>query len=286
MESGTKKWLTGCGIGCGAVVLLAVVLLFVAGRFVSREFRGIGEAISSHEQLIKALGDVDSYAPRVDGSIPADRMQIFLEVREALAPSRPELEASLDNLHTSLSRNGRRSFREALGFLGDLGGLISSIGRYIERRNDLLLEKSMSLGEYLYIYAIAYYSWLGNSPEDGPVPIDDSGRRSRNNLFGDDSPFGAPALRRQYREIMVRFLENQAARATPEEDAGRRGILDTEIDRLKERDADIAWQDKLPQAILDSLTPYRGRLETSYSRLCNCFEWPVRNEREWREWGR
>ena len=33
---------------------------------------------------------------------------------------------------------------------------------------EALLEVGMGPGEYMYVYSVAYYSWLGKSPADGP----------------------------------------------------------------------------------------------------------------------
>ena len=52
--------------------------------------------------------------------------------------------------------------------MGSGVGMAQDIGHLFEARNQALLDKGMGIGEYTYIYILAYYSWLGHSPDDGP----------------------------------------------------------------------------------------------------------------------
>ncbi len=86
-------WLLGCGIGCG-VLLLGAILLGVAGAFWMRGMlRGFDDAVEARARIEERFGTAGEFTPAADGSIPASRMEAFLAVREALGPPRREIAA-------------------------------------------------------------------------------------------------------------------------------------------------------------------------------------------------
>ncbi len=286
MAADVKKWLLGCGIGCASLIALAVIVIAVVASYIRQEFQGVERAIASHEKLSERYGEVEGYDPPPGGAVPAGRMELFLEVRESLAEPGARLESALEELRDRIGATREHSFRDALGILANLGGMISPIGEYVERRNDTLLAKGMGLGEYLYIYSLGYYSWLGHSPADGPVVRRRPGSREREHFFGEDSTFGPRALRRQYRRFTLAFLRKLRDQQTPELDEQWRDALAREIARLEDDPSAVAWERGLPQPIEEALAPYRRRLESSYRQSINCFELPAGDDNDWRRWRR
>jgi len=207
-------------------------------------------------------------------------------VRESLAEPGIALEAALGEFQSRISGRRERSWRAAFDVIMSLGGLISPIGDYIERRNDALLAQGMGLGEYLYIYSLAYYSWLGNSPQDGPVLSGGRPREGRERLFGEDSTFGPNALRREYRRMTRAFLRNMEMQASPEKEDSWHLALKREAARLEDDLSAVVWEQGLPRQIEESLSPYRDRLQATYRPSINCFELPVRDDEDWRRWRR
>ena len=69
MASNSSKWLTGCGIGCGVIILICI-LIGVVGYFAIRgtveEFK---EAEASQEYLEERFGKVEDFAPDPSGEI-------------------------------------------------------------------------------------------------------------------------------------------------------------------------------------------------------------------------
>lgn len=138
----------------------------------------------------------------------------------------------------------------------------------------------MGMGEYYYIYVISYFSWLGNSPTDGPpFSVDDqaggrgiifTGRRHETQEDRMDS-----MLRRVHRQIFP-ILQNQYRRLT-EGDVSRakekwRKALAAEIEAMESDRYRLPWGDGLPDILKTSLEPYKSRLESSYSAMLNIFE--------------
>lgn len=279
--STTKKWLVGCGIGCAAIIVILIVL-GVGGYMFFKNM--IGE-FQEQEELMKTLteryGQIRDFSPEADGTIPSGRIEAFLAVREASAPYREKLDASMQELEEKATQSEVEVKRPKnifemvrLGF-----GLIPQIAEFLRSRNQALLDAEMGMGEYYYIYATAYFCWLGKSPEDGPgFEVMEEGGGSR---LGDRD---TEAIREERRDSMLRrlhrsllpMLENQReklvssglAETMPE----WKESLDAEIQAMEEDRFRLPWEDGLPKAIEESLAPYRSRLEQSYIFMTNPFE--------------
>lgn len=277
----TGRWLAGCAIGCTAVTVVLVVFAVVGYLYVRDSFHGIEKAGKTHAALVERHGEPEDFVPPPDGSIPAPRLDLFLSMRELLTDRRSALEELFSQFPPGevLEDEG---FFNVVRILKALADMIPPIIDYVEARNRLLLESDMGLGEYLYIYCVAYYSWLGHQPEDGPVLARGEGA-GRERLFGgEDSTFAPQKVRRRYRQFMLAVTSGQLS-ALPEDDpAGAwREELRREIRRFQTRPGSLLWEGGLPAALEASLAPYRKPLEATYNRSINCFELPLSDGEEW-----
>jgi hypothetical protein len=280
MAGKTSKWLTGCGIGCGVVAILLGALA-VGGYFLAKKtFRGLELAQKSYTELEARLGQVAAYGPAPDGAIDGSRLRLFLAVRDSLGPSRRQVEGLFRIVPSEDARRERVNVTKVLKVLRELSRYVEPVGGYIDARNRLLMSTGMSMGEYLYIYCLSYYTYLGHDPSDGPVVTGGEGDRPGRPgepLFDDqDSSFGAAALRRSYRRITSAFVRNQLEAARQQESADRswRDLLAAEAARFENSPGHILWRGDPPPAVAASLAPFRERLESSYSATLNCFELP------------
>jgi hypothetical protein len=281
-KSSSNKWLVGLGIGCGGIVVI-VIVVFIAGYFFIRSTtQGFRDSQGLMKTLEQKYGPPEAYVPSPDGVIAADRLDVFLAVREAFAAARKDLEASLETLakdRASGEGEGRRprgvfsSIRAGVGMIPQFSALVKS-------RAQALLDRGMGLGEYYYIYIVAYYSWLIKSPEEG------SGIQLRGVNFGPGNRDSQDAremsrdmtLRRIHRAVLP-MLEKQLAglRSAPGSGGGRgretwAAALEAEIKPMETEPFRIPWPDGVPEVIGKSLGPYRDRLEASYSRPTNILE--------------
>jgi TonB family protein len=270
--STTQKWLIGCGVGCATLIVLVIGLVTSGVLFVRSKIQPLQEAAESHKTVVSAYGARESYTPPANGALASERMEAFLAVRDALKDAQGRLDAGLAGFDLDRIKQRQPSFRSVLGVLNDISNLLIPIGEYIKRRNEVLVEKRMGLGEYAYIYTIAYNSWLGHPPSEGPPILEKLESEDRNGSFRRDSNINPEAVRSQYRRLVLRLLGNQLNSLKETETSGWRKTLKEEIDRL-ERDPDrIAWKDNMPPAIEESLKPYRGRLMSTYSSAANFLE--------------
>jgi TonB family protein len=270
--STSQKWLIGCGIGCAAIVVLVVSLVTGTIIYVRGKFQPLQAASESRKEIVAAYGAPDAFVPPSNGAIAPERMEVFLSVRDSLKDTQARLDTAMANFDLERLNQRQPSFGAVLRTLNDLSNLIAPVGEYVNKRNRVLMDKRMGLGEYAYIYSIAYYSWLGHRPDEGPPILEKARQGDRVRFSGEGSNLSPESVRRQYRHAILRLLGNQLDSIKDAAQAKWRAILKEEIDRV-DRDPDrVAWQDNLPTPIEDCLRPYRGRLETTYHPSANYFE--------------
>ena len=136
----------------------------------------------------------------------------------------------------------------------------------------------MGLGEYLYLYSVIYFSWLGNSPADGPpfplVGSSHDGNPWQQRMDEDEvRQRRSEELRQRLGRQLLQMLGNQAdALSAAGGDPEWRRQLEAEIERMRADRFRLPWQDGLPDGLEASLRPYREQLEMSYRPLVNPIE--------------
>jgi hypothetical protein len=249
MAKSKSSWLWGCGIGCGVAIVL-VILLSVSGSIMM--MKPIREAAAIRETLDERHGEVNDFTPWPGGGIPADRLEAFLRVRRAVQDHCAEIAAS-DAGIDAMDRIDDREKPETMEILGAFGEVSKSVfklplvmGRLYHARNTALLEVDMSLGEYTYIYALAYGPMIAGTET------------------GEEGASGESHLSARVRGTLRRQLGNRLAAMDerPEEWAGseERRLLVEEIAILEEHPERLPWCNVRPQALQDSLAPYEERL--------------------------
>lgn len=249
MEGEGRSWLRGCGIGCGALMVIAVLL--AVGGVVSI-MKPLGEAIDIRSELDTRFGEQCSYVPPIDGVVTADRIEAFLQVRDALAASCRTIERRSSAMRRleQLDDDTEVSKAEVMALAGKatLGavGLGPALGDLYEVRNRALLDAGMGLGEYSYIYLTAYRRQLTDvGPRTGMM---------------DGSP-----VNRRIHTCLEDMLKGQLA-------AARGGGVEPSL--LSELAAELAamavdpqhlpWHQGLSPAMGAAFEPYRDRLDSSF----------------------
>jgi hypothetical protein len=289
--STAKRWAKGCGCGCGLFVVL-LGLLGWGGYVLIRGVVGEAEKIDAvMDRVHEEHGRLSDFRPEPDGTIPPERVEAFLRVRELMATTRAET----DHVFNLLSSEESEDATEVPGILGQVlawgmgilkieagTSLVPQLIDFVAARSEALLEAGIGPGEYLYIYSIAFYTGLGKSPADGPafrLLFDDEdgnqGRRGAGDEF-DVREGRREAVLTTLNGALLPMLRRQLAAL---DESGRlresnpwRQQLVAEIAAMEEDPFRIPWRDGLPPAIEASLEPYRPRLEASYSPMCNPLE--------------
>lgn len=279
MAGAGKKWAIGCGIGCG-LILLILGGLGAFSYFTVKKFKGRADQLEVvQDQLDKKFGDPTSFIPAADGFIAPERMAVFLAVRDSMQCER----LALSNMLSSLDGDTNITVKIRSGLK-----LVPSVLAFVGRRNRALLARDMGLGEYQYIYTLAYYSLLGEGPGDGPGFI----------LYSDDEDKGAVRVewgrrrgakdvhrkrahrvRKFINDMQIPILNNQwdafvaaqPADADPLADPWGAQLAD-ELAAMRDDPLRIPWQDGLPEPLLQSLDPYRDDLKKTYDPMTSIVE--------------
>jgi hypothetical protein len=269
--TGAQKWAAGCGIGCAFLVIVAFAIgfgTFFIGKEVVQEFQQGAEVL---DNIRSEFGRISDFRPAADGTIAAERIRVFLIARETVSVERSNLERTL----SSLSGDSDQSGSSTLGKITSGIRLLPDITLFLSARNDALLDVGMGLGEYYYIYALAYFSWLEKSPGDGPsFPLvgdnrgrhDDHDEREVRETRLEDTLIRLnrmllPMLRNQLSDLSETDSESSWADALGKE------IAAMEKDRFL-----LPWGDGIPEQLTRSLEPFQQEFEASYSEMCNPVE--------------
>lgn len=173
MASTTRKWVVGCGLGCGGAIVLAIAVPLLFGL---AKMGPMNRAVETQKVLTAEMGERDGFIPP-PGAPGPDRLEAFLAVRRAVLPLCPRFTeiaadfARMDDLGRRSDRPGNgEMFRAITRLSGSVLGIIEDIGELNQARNEALLAQRMGLGEYTWLYTLVYHSWLGH-----PVSNSDMG---------------------------------------------------------------------------------------------------------------
>lgn len=300
-----SNWKLGLKIGCSVILLFIVVVVCVGYFLIQDAMVAFDEIKKSEKQLIEKYGKVEIFCPEADGTIKAERMEVFLKVRENLIPLREELEKSLTQLLTEVSQaeNEDSSIWGILKLIKDGSKVLPKAAKYFSTRNRKLLELGMGLGEYYYIYVMAYYAGLGISPDDGPdFSFLGAGNKNSSLYYaiqemmkskeekkkeaeeGMHLETDAPRTVKHVRGIIFAMMQCQLKQVMgggPEAEDNPeswQNLLAVEIEKMKKKRRRMPWQDGFPKVLEQSIQPYHERLKTSYIKLMNPIEFGLKKK--------
>lgn len=253
-----KKWLIGCGVGCAATTLL-LILVTVGGSFLM--MRPFDKAVTHQKELTARFGAREDFVPLSDGITP-DRIKAFLTVRQEVMVHCGEFEdiaeafQQMDKLDSAGDDPPVGDVLKGVGkVMGSVFSVAGEIGALNNSRNNELLKVEMGLGEYTWIYVLAYNSWLGYEP---------------NTSFEDEDEGGFSPHEAGY----IRQMILNHARALEEVGRTREANLwRDEAGRLERSEDRVPFSSgNLPSEITAALTPYRTKFEATYCPAMSGFE--------------
>jgi len=278
MNEKTKK---GCGIGCGVVTILIFVIIGSIAFFV-RDMSADYKAVSKSEKaLIAAHGGMDGFIPPAGGLPSADRVQVFVEVRKEQAEWRLNVALAFEEFLVKKSESDSGGFTHFLKLMRSTSEMAPSLAGFWSSRNAALMEHEMGMGEYSYIYCLAYFSYLGYDPGDGAHDSNlDFGRKSGTSLeISTDRAMTEEQRRdaawRRTHDIMLPMLESvDRTGMTLETEEALRWLaeLDLEVGMMRESTMRYPWRDGAPRLLADIFRPFRKVLEEQYDIAVNPVE--------------
>ena len=113
MNETREKWLIGCSIGCAVIIILLLLGGVGVFQFFKSMFIDFKHAKESQKILMTQFGEISEYTPPADGTIPADRLDAFLETRDRMNEVRDELVESFRALQElDRKEDEEKSFRK------------------------------------------------------------------------------------------------------------------------------------------------------------------------------
>ena len=208
------------------------------------------------QNLIDRFGWANDYTPAVDGSVPAERVEGFIRVREALQPACVDYQKAFDAIIALDKVDGSEelSSREKTSVsIKGIKSMFSTPGNFLafmNTRNIRLMEEEMGIGEYLYLYLSAYGEQLANDSDSRYANIEEASL--------------SPRARNEFIEI----LENQlAALEASDVRASLMNVaagLRREISALKDGTHVSPWPAGAMGLTRESFAPYREQITSLY----------------------
>jgi hypothetical protein len=233
-------------LGCGGLVVLAVAIPVVLAVMI---LPPMNRAVAARAELESAFGTQDAFVPPASGVPSPERIEAFLEVRRALVPTcddfwnAEQAVAKLEAFDGQENVSKTAVLRQAMSTTKSMMGMGPSIGHFYETRNQALVAAGLGLGEYSYLYVLAYGDNLVNP---GAEP----------HLFGPET------TNQRVRKVLQSILRNQLEHArNGGVSGGSLDALTAEIEALERDPNRIPWQDGLPPEIQEALLPYRQELD-------------------------
>ena len=292
MSSNTSKWLTGCGIGCAVIIAIIALIIIVGYMFVKSTIDEFQDTETSTELVEARFGDAQDFCPRADGKIEAERIEAFLAVRDSISDVAAELEKTLRIISGEIEKAENKEikpFKMVMKIVGKGFKAIPLLVEFYRVRNYALLDADMGMGEYYYIYVLAYYSYLGKSPVDGPdfqlIGENKDGKNSwqfdgsNEDMDGYQEKVKIERRKRIVKKINRLFLsmlnsqlEALEQNSSLSQNRFLKKKIKNEIQALEKDQERIPWQDGLPEVIGLSLKSFEVRLKKSYNEMINAVE--------------
>lgn len=211
-------------------------------------FARAGQATKAAATLAEQFGAPDDYTPSPEG-VGAERVEAFLAVRREVVRHCPALVDLGERLRPLREIEGSEKQPSAGDFFSILGGSMRLGPTTVEvlgARNQALLTSRMGLGEYTYLYALAY-----QSGPDGPKPVWLLPGETERPTDGQERLLGI------LRRLAV------AARAVPGAPIDAEAV-DAEIARLESEPGRRLWAEGLPDVLREPLAARAADLAGAY----------------------
>ncbi|MCP3981120.1 MAG: hypothetical protein GY716_17620 [bacterium] len=275
------KWILGCSLGCGVFVVLIVVAVIGGSAWVLKDMTGdLEAAVESREALEAQMGTIADYVPPATGALPADRVETFLAVRGAIAEPRRELAEVFEKLNVDPEKvkhleheGGAAGAKFAWHMIKNGFSLPSAMGGFFDARNAALLEHGMGLGEYTWVYSMAYFAALEH-PVGEASPLSDVQTSEGRHVRVTSDLFDRETSSRVRDDLLGMLRRTREASA----DESWRLTLDTEIERMESDPDRMPWQDGLPDSIAESLRPFLERLDADFDEMTHGIDLAVQHK--------
>ena len=233
----------------GCLIVLAL-LLFVAASGFYFLTKSVREAKQLETTLNERFSTASNYVPNADGSISAERVEVFVAVREKTQTVCASYQGVLDTIisinELDKKEDVSREDVEAAGLhsIGEVFSAGSKMVEFTQVRNQALLDNNMGLGEYMNIYLSAYARQLAGETETRYSEMDEA------------------FITKRSRADFVQILSNQLDQLSAQDSLA--AVLQDEIESMQNDTQRSAWSNGLPASTAASLKPFQAQLAALY----------------------
>lgn len=145
-----KKFLIGCGVLTGLAVLVLAGASFFAVRWFKENAADLQRVEELENTMVERFGNPVDFVPPVDGVYEADRVRLYVDLREDLqglsAPLRERVDAELRGEGEPTEGIGGwfRAIKKGTSYFQDFFA-------YLADADSVLLENDMGRGEYVHL---------------------------------------------------------------------------------------------------------------------------------------
>lgn len=165
-----KKVLIGAGIGCGALILIGVVVLGAGAFWAKDKLQGVAESAQKMQKQSKDLNALNAKYPfsaPKEGEplrLQKDRLEKYFTIRDALLPVYQRFEAKGKELEAKTkSQNGQASLGDSMKAAGMVANLTTELrAAYING----LQQQGMSPSEFQYTTQAIFSAEPGTHTND------------------------------------------------------------------------------------------------------------------------
>jgi hypothetical protein len=245
-DKGRKKW--------RILGVATVIFLLVAG------IAFVIVPVQKSKRLEQALNDrfgwSTDYQPVMDGTIPPERMEAFIRIREAVQPNCRTFQGILDDIisleaiEADKEMSAGEKTSESLDSLKSMFSAAPAFLEFMDARNTALLENDMGLGEYIYLYLASYGPQLAREADSQYADMEEA--------------FVSPRTRHEFAIILESQLASIKAAGQESAQHELRGDLRNQIEELGKASGGPPWPEGPVGRLRDSLIPYQERIEDLY----------------------
>lgn len=259
-----KKFMIGCGIVVGAILLISIVSSWIFVRSLRNQLPKIDALHEQEEQLVTRYGKLDEYTPQLNGRIAPDRMELYLSIRESLPENTHLFVDALDEVSQQEKEiheaKGLEKLKQGLRMAKSGVGVARVTMMYLSARDSLLLVNEMSPGEYLYLTVVGAVCDLQWSPPRCRTEGAESNSTSDSVKPGRTRASFGQIYRRQL-ENALRDLRGRESLSEDQQEWMK--ALEAALEHGRIGDERVPFEGDLPASLKESIEPYRARLQAT-----------------------
>jgi hypothetical protein len=236
--------------------LTIATVLFFLGAGIYFVILPVQESKRLEQSLVDRFDWPEKYTPPATGSVPPERVEAFIRVREAVQPNCAIFQGilndiiSLEAVEADQEMSAAEKTSKGLGSFKSMFNAAPAFLEFMDARNLALLEEEMGLGEYFYLYLAAYGPQLAREPDSPYAAMEEAymGQRTRQEF--------ALILGNQ-----LTALESSSQAASNQE---LLADLRAQIEGLASPSKSPPWPNGPVGMLGETLSPYRDHLEKLY----------------------